>query len=75
MCLIKEEVLLTGGLIYKPGGSNMQRVTALSFLLLAYANYLSHSSQVVTCGTIPISAARLRQAAKRQVLSREMKIS
>ena len=53
----------------------MQRVTALSFLLLAYANYLGHSSQVFKCGTIQFTPASLRIAAKRQVLSIEMKIS
>jgi len=66
---------VTGGLIYKPGGGNMQRVTALSFLVLAYANDLDHSSQLVSCGTIPITPARLRAAAKRQVWSIRMKIS
>lgn len=56
-----------GGLIYKPGGSNMQHVTAISFLLLAYANYLGHSSEVVQCGSIQVTPSRLRTAAKRQV--------
>lgn len=56
-----------GGLIYKPGGSNMQHVTAISFLLLAYSNYLGHSSQVVHCGSIAVTPARLRAVAKSQV--------
>eukprot|EP01018_Ginkgo_biloba_P036996 Gb_29204 [translate_table: standard] len=56
-----------GGLIYKPGGSNMQHVTAISFLLLAYANYLSQSSQAVPCGNIEATPERLRAAAKCQV--------
>jgi len=46
----------------------MQHVTAISFLLLAYANYLGHSSQVVQCGSIQVTPSRLRIAAKRQVL-------
>nr|CAD1821427.1 unnamed protein product [Ananas comosus var. bracteatus] len=43
-----------GGLIYKPGGSNMQHVTAISFLLLAYAKYLSETSQTVNCGSMTV---------------------
>ncbi|GLJ13677.1 hypothetical protein SUGI_0217990 [Cryptomeria japonica] len=56
-----------GGLIYKQGGSNMQHVTSISFLLLAYASYLSHSNQVVHCGNIAATPARLQAVAKRQV--------
>ncbi|KAH0463706.1 hypothetical protein IEQ34_008288 [Dendrobium chrysotoxum] len=56
-----------GGLIYKPGGSNMQHVTSIAFLLLTYANYLSRTSQYVTCGSIAISPASLRAQAKKQV--------
>ncbi|KAK9000420.1 hypothetical protein V6N11_080920 [Hibiscus sabdariffa] len=33
-----------GGLIYKPGGSNLQHATTISFLLLVYANYLHHDN-------------------------------
>ncbi|CAM8899515.1 unnamed protein product [Rhodiola kirilowii] len=56
-----------GGLIYKPGGSNLQHATTISFLLLAYANYLSQSSQSVNCGSVSATAASLRQQAKKQV--------
>lgn len=56
-----------GGLIFKAGGSNMQHVTSLSFLLLAYSNYLSHSNKVVSCGGVSATPALLRQLAKRQV--------
>ncbi|GMH15159.1 hypothetical protein Nepgr_017000 [Nepenthes gracilis] len=56
-----------GGLIFKAGGSNMQHVTALSFLLLAYSNYLSHANHDVPCGQVSASPALLRQLAKRQV--------
>ncbi|PKU85700.1 Endoglucanase 23 [Dendrobium catenatum] len=56
-----------GGLIYKPGGSNMQHVTSIAFLLLTYANYLSRTSQYVNCGSIAISPASLRAQAKKQV--------
>ncbi|CAA0831275.1 Endoglucanase 8 [Striga hermonthica] len=56
-----------GGLIFKNGGSNMQHVTSLSFLLLAYSNYLSHANHMVTCGATSVSPALLKRLAKRQV--------
>ncbi|KAJ9153067.1 hypothetical protein P3X46_026553 [Hevea brasiliensis] len=56
-----------GGLIFKAGGSNMQHVTSLSFLLLAYSNYLSHANKVVPCGETTASPALLKQLAQRQV--------
>ena len=57
-----------GGLIYKPGGSNMQHVTSISFLLLTYAKYLSKSSHTVNCGDISVGPDTLRLQAKKQVL-------
>ncbi|XP_059655367.1 endoglucanase 8-like [Cornus florida] len=56
-----------GGLIFKAGGSNMQHVTSLSFLLLAYSNYLSHANRAVPCGETSASPALLKRLAKRQV--------
>ncbi|KAE8730088.1 Endoglucanase 8 [Hibiscus syriacus] len=56
-----------GGLIFKAGGSNMQHVTSLSFLLLAYSNYLSHANKVVLCGEVSASPALLKHLAQRQV--------
>ncbi|KAK7370006.1 hypothetical protein VNO80_12056 [Phaseolus coccineus] len=56
-----------GGLIFKAGGSNMQHVTSLSFLLLAYSNYLSHANKVVPCGETTATPALLKHLAKRQV--------
>lgn len=56
-----------GGLIFKAGGSNMQHVTSLSFLLLAYSNYLSHAHKIVPCGETSASPALLKRLAKRQV--------
>ncbi|KAA8546035.1 hypothetical protein F0562_020514 [Nyssa sinensis] len=35
-----------GGLIYKPGGSNLQHATTITFLLLVYANYLERSTAI-----------------------------
>ncbi|KAJ6985637.1 endoglucanase 24-like [Populus alba x Populus x berolinensis] len=56
-----------GGLIYKPGGSNLQHATTISFLLVAYANYLERTSQAVNCGDVNVGPYSLRQQAKRQV--------
>ncbi|KAA8536045.1 hypothetical protein F0562_028523 [Nyssa sinensis] len=56
-----------GGLIYKPGGSNLQHATTITFLLLVYANYLERSSTTVNCGSITVGPMLLRQMAKRQV--------
>ncbi|KAK9942755.1 hypothetical protein M0R45_008404 [Rubus argutus] len=55
------------GLIYKPGGSNLQHVTSISFLLLVYANYLARTSRSLNCGNIDVSPTTLRQIAKKQV--------
>ena len=56
-----------GGMLYKPGGSNMQHVTSISFLLLTYAKYLSKSSHTVNCGDISVGPATLQRQAKKQV--------
>lgn len=61
--------VLKGGLIFKAGGSNMQHVTSLSFLLLAYSNYLSHANKAVPCGETSATPALLKRLAKRQVTS------
>ena len=60
-------ILRKGGLIFKAGGSNMQHVTSLSFLLLTYSNYLSHANKVVPCGETTATPALLKRLAKRQV--------
>ncbi|XP_020214481.1 endoglucanase 24 [Cajanus cajan] len=56
-----------GGLVYRPGGSNLQHATSIAFLELVYANYLTHTSQAINCGNVYVSAQTLRQHAKRQV--------
>ncbi|PON99895.1 Glycoside hydrolase [Trema orientale] len=56
-----------GGLIYKPGGSNLQHSTTITFLILVYANYLARTSQTLNCGNINVSPTWLRQQAKKQV--------
>lgn len=57
----------SGGLIFKAGGSNMQHVTSLSFLLLVYSNYLSHANHFVPCGDKSATPALLKSLARRQV--------
>ncbi|MBA0639197.1 hypothetical protein Goklo_022245, partial [Gossypium klotzschianum] len=56
-----------GGLLIKPGGSNLQHATALSFLLLVYSRPLSKASRVIHCGNVVATPARLIQVARSQV--------
>ncbi|CAN8328826.1 unnamed protein product [Cochlearia groenlandica] len=56
-----------GGLLYKHGSSQLQNTAALSFLLLTYADYLSHSSQQLICGNLNFQPHSLRRIVKRQV--------
>ncbi|XP_057950903.1 endoglucanase 4-like [Malania oleifera] len=55
-----------GGLLFKPGGSNLQHTTSLSFLLLAYSRYLNRYNRKVNCGNVIVSPLRLRQYVKGQ---------
>ncbi|RZB49043.1 Endoglucanase 17, partial [Glycine soja] len=57
-----------GGLLFKMGDSNMQYVTSTSFILLAYAKYLTKAHVVVNCGGSIVTPKRLRAIAKKQVL-------
>ncbi|KAH7537877.1 hypothetical protein FEM48_Zijuj03G0139700 [Ziziphus jujuba var. spinosa] len=56
-----------GGLIFRPGGSNLQHATSLSFLLLVYSRYLSKANRVIHCDNMVAGPARLVQVARRQV--------
>ncbi|XP_077234391.1 endoglucanase 8-like [Tasmannia lanceolata] len=56
-----------GGLLFKPGGSNMQHTTALSFLLIVYARILARANKDVQCGNIVATPSRLIEVAKGQV--------
>ncbi|KAK8529912.1 hypothetical protein V6N12_060676 [Hibiscus sabdariffa] len=56
-----------GGLLFKPGGSNLQRTTALSFLLLVYSRSLSRDNRAIRCGNVVANPARLVQVARSQV--------
>ncbi|KAH9329975.1 hypothetical protein KI387_002083, partial [Taxus chinensis] len=55
-----------GGLLYTMSQSNLQYVTSTSFLLFTYAKYLSVSKEVVRCGNVAATPARIRTIAKRQ---------
>lgn len=56
-----------GGLLYKRGSTQLQNTAALSFLLLTYADYLSKSSQQLSCGSLKFQPDSLRRIVKRQV--------
>uniref|UniRef100_A0A7N0UTG0 Endoglucanase n=1 Tax=Kalanchoe fedtschenkoi TaxID=63787 RepID=A0A7N0UTG0_KALFE len=56
-----------GGLIFKPGGSNMQHTTCLSFLLLTYARQLTKSKRQVECGNVVGTPEKLIEIARGQV--------
>ncbi|XP_059276432.1 endoglucanase 1-like [Lycium ferocissimum] len=56
-----------GGLLFKGGGSNLQYVTASSFLLSTYAKYLRSNAGVVSCGSSKFPAEKLVELAKKQV--------
>ncbi|KAL5728183.1 cellulase [Ranunculus cassubicifolius] len=56
-----------GGLLFKPGGSNMQHTTSLSFLILVYARYLSHANEAIQCGGVLVTPSRMIEFAKGQV--------
>ncbi|CDY41954.1 BnaA01g05260D [Brassica napus] len=56
-----------GGLLYKPVGSQLQSTAAMSFLILTYADYLSKSSQQLSCGNLKFQPDSLRRIVKRQV--------
>ncbi|KAL2329368.1 hypothetical protein Fmac_022795 [Flemingia macrophylla] len=57
-----------GGLLFKPGGSNLQHATAFSFLFLVYAGYLKKTNRVIDCGAkVFASPTRLKQIAKGQM--------
>ncbi|CAN1292606.1 Endoglucanase 17 [Linum perenne] len=56
-----------GGLLFKMSDSNMQYVTSSSFLLLAYAKYLTSARTFVNCGGTVVTPNRLRSIAKKQV--------
>ena len=73
-------ILRLGGLLFKPGGSNLQHATAFSFLFLVYASYLNKANREIDCGgKVFASPRRLIQLARSQVckftLSNHMQLS
>lgn len=56
-----------GGLLFKPGGSNMQHATSLSFLLIVYARYMRDAKKEVHCDNIVANPDMLIKVAKGQV--------
>ncbi|XP_057988651.1 endoglucanase 8 isoform X2 [Hevea brasiliensis] len=56
-----------GGLLFKPGGSNMQHTTTLSFLLLVYSLYLNQANKLIYCGNVVANSSRLVEMARSQV--------
>ncbi|CAK7337054.1 unnamed protein product [Dovyalis caffra] len=56
-----------GGLMFKPGGSNLQHATALSFLLIVYSRYLHLAKRSVHCGSVVATPSRLINVARSQV--------
>ncbi|KAL8160369.1 hypothetical protein V2J09_001906 [Rumex salicifolius] len=55
-----------GGLIYRPGGSNLQHATTISFLLMVYADYLDRTSATCDCGNLVVGPTALRRVAQKQ---------
>ncbi|KAH0979082.1 hypothetical protein GBA52_006259 [Prunus armeniaca] len=56
------------GLLFKPGGSNLQHATSVSFLLLVYGRYMKLANKVVDCGNnVHITPARLVSFTRGQV--------
>ncbi|XAR62834.1 Cellulase [Bertholletia excelsa] len=56
-----------GGLMYKMGESNLQYVTAITFLLTTYGKYMAASKRAFNCGNLRVTPGTLRGLAKRQV--------
>ncbi|KAK7404236.1 hypothetical protein VNO78_04949 [Psophocarpus tetragonolobus] len=57
-----------GGLLFKPGGSNMQHATAISFRFLVYAGYLRKTNKAIDCRSqVFASPKRLKQIARGQI--------
>ncbi|KAF1896439.1 hypothetical protein Lal_00034137 [Lupinus albus] len=58
-----------GGLLFRPGGSNLQHATSLSFLMIVYARYLNNAGQEIHCenNQLSVSSSKLIELAKSQV--------
>ncbi|XP_047974367.1 endoglucanase 8-like isoform X1 [Salvia hispanica] len=56
-----------GGLLMKEGNCDLQQVTSISFLVLAYNNYLKNSTHVIRCNDKIINQTQLVNFTKNQV--------
>ncbi|KAJ6762261.1 ENDO-14-BETA-GLUCANASE [Salix koriyanagi] len=56
-----------GGLMYKLPESNLQYVTAITFLLTTYAKYMKSTKHTFNCGNLLVTPNSLLYVAKRQV--------
>ncbi|XP_027187102.1 endoglucanase 8-like [Cicer arietinum] len=56
-----------GGLLFKPGATNLQHGTAMSFLLIVYAQYMKANQKSVYCGNVFADPSKLINLAKSQV--------
>ncbi|KAK4285121.1 hypothetical protein QN277_001863 [Acacia crassicarpa] len=56
-----------GGLMFKPGSSNLQHATSISFLLIVYARHMQAAKKVVNCGSFSANPNTLINLAKSQV--------
>ncbi|XP_058745761.1 endoglucanase 8-like isoform X2 [Vicia villosa] len=56
-----------GGLLFKPGSSNLQHVTSYSFLLIVYARYMQVNHKTINCGSVVAKPTDLIDLAKSQV--------
>lgn len=65
-------IFMSGGLMFKPGGCNMQHTTTLSFLTLTYAGYIQSSKRIIHCKNVNINSERLIQFSKTQVTQRHV---
>ncbi|KDP22411.1 hypothetical protein JCGZ_26242 [Jatropha curcas] len=64
---IKSVTYTPGGLLFKPGGSNLQHATSLSFLLIVYSTYLQRVGRDVHCGNVVVTPSKIASLVKSQV--------
>ncbi|KAI4331900.1 hypothetical protein L6164_016848 [Bauhinia variegata] len=56
-----------GGLMFKLPDSNLQYVTAITFLLTTYSKYMAATKHTFNCGNVLVTPNSLKALAKRQV--------
>lgn len=68
LILIPKTIWIAGGLMYKLPASNLQYVTAITFLLATYSKYMAATKHNFNCGNLLVTPGTLRSVAKKQVL-------